>query len=134
MAAHARNDVSESGASRLTLLLLTSVLLATSVANAACRDIYSCAIDARWPIEQSLSARAAYVRVITIRIIPGQSVDPETYLVLRIRADGTVDGDFQTPDGESLFAQIRRRATDTSVATEIAKALAIKTVSVYQGA
>jgi hypothetical protein len=66
--------------------------------------------------------------IITIRVIPGQSVDPETYIVVRIWADGTVDADYTVPEGDSLFSQIRLLSSEHPKAEDLAPKLRTRTV------
>jgi hypothetical protein len=87
------------------------LIFAVGVAHGAtamtCTDTPSCVIDIRWPTVQQLPLGERVTHLFVIRVIPGQSVDPETYLVIRVFEDGAVVADYSFPDGESLFAQIR---------------------------
>lgn len=116
---------------RLKSLAILGIVLSCGSVYGECRDIYSCAIDRRWPVGGALAARDGYARVLTIRVIPGQSVDPEAYLVLRLRADGSVMANYEVPDGDSLFAQIRKRSHETPISVEqMAQLLSVRVYAI----
>ncbi|HEV8433395.1 MAG TPA: hypothetical protein VGR95_08280 [Thermoanaerobaculia bacterium] len=111
-------------------LVLTIALLGIAAAHAApCPDIYSCALDARWPKSNPLVSDSGFVRVITIRVIPSQSVDAEEYVVLRVKENGGAAVEYARPNGDSLFQQIRRLSSPTSDPAEISKRLEIRSAS-----
>jgi hypothetical protein len=67
--------------------------------------------------------------VITIRVVPAQSVDAEEYVVLRLNESGGAAVDYATAKGASLFQQIRRLSKQTSDPREISNRLEVKVVS-----
>lgn len=114
---------------RGALLLATALLWTGAVRAAACSDVYTCALDARLPKSNILISGSGFVRVITIRVIPAQSIDPEEYVVLRVKENGGADVEYVRPDGDSLFQQIGRLSAETSDPIEISKRLKVKAVS-----
>jgi hypothetical protein len=109
---------------------LTAVFLwAGAVCAASCPDVFTCALDARWPKSNPLVAGSGFVRVITIRVVPAQSVDAEEYVVLRLREGGGGAVEYATAKGPSLFQQIRRLSAQTSDPGEIANRLEVRRAS-----
>jgi hypothetical protein len=114
---------------RRGLVLTMALLWAGTVWAASCPDVFTCALDARWPRSNALVSGSGFVRVITIRVVPAQSVDAEEYVVLRLKENGGADVEYARPSRDSLFQQIRRLSAQTSDPIEISKHLDVKVVS-----
>jgi hypothetical protein len=124
--------IGKSGGVRRTLIALVAAGLSVA-ATAACFDVSSCAIDLRWPMEQKVVA-GPITHVVTIRVIPAQSLDAETYIVVRAWADGRVEADYAVPDGESLFAQARTLAGEHLTAEQLSARFKVRTVHLNDAA
>jgi len=94
----------------------------------ACPDVYACTLDARWPTEHRFVVDSGLQRVITVRVVPAQSVDPEQYVVLRVRDAGRFDIEYSVPEGDSLFSQIRRLSKEEKDPEKLARQLTVRTI------
>jgi hypothetical protein len=103
----------------------------SGAARGACVNIFTCAIDARWPIDTTFTARDGLASMIIIRVTPGQSTDLETYLVLRAKVDGSIEVAYEVPRGQSLWSQIRQREAQESTAEAMARLLVTKTIVIH---
>jgi hypothetical protein len=110
----------------LCLILIAGVAPIATAMN--CTDMPSCVIDIRWPIAPQFHSAELVTHLFVIRVIPGQSVDPEAYMVIRVSENGAVVVDYSFPDGESLFAQIRAMSNEHLSREDIAGRLKTRTV------
>ena len=112
----------------LCLILIAGVAPIATAIN--CTDTPSCVIDILWPIAPQFHSAELVTHLFVIRVIPGQSVDPEAYLVIRVSENGAVVADYSFPDGESLFAQIRAMSEEHLSRDELAGRLKIRTARI----
>lgn len=111
-----------------TLCLVLAMAIIPGAAASTCTDTPSCVIDLRWPMTSQFPQGQRVTHVYVVRVIPGQSVDPEAYVVIRLLEDGAIEADYSSPDGDSLFAQIRAMSGENLTRDELAKRLKTRTV------
>lgn len=103
----------------------------TPAGYAACSDVYSCAVDSRWPMVIPMNIDDQLIRLIVIRKIPGDSLYPEEYAIIRVREHAIEVEYSKPPSGASLMNQMRKLISDGRTdADDLAKGLVFTTTRV----